>query len=282
MNMNLTAEEIALIEQKRAEERAKEEALLKSYDYQKERTIEREVERMKLLESDEERRKARYEEVFNKLIRISEDFKLSWKKNDKTREISLYDVDDNGREIRYVEVNGENEWLEPKEVVKLKTYDYQIKLSYTGKMPKDYEYEVVVIDTYSKYSYRVTGYKLQIRGTGINSWDKRGQMTNPKTVHAKLVELCDGAFKTIEWLDERKKKEDRITSRFKLEFSKYENVEIDNNTFIVTLDNGIKVTFYGYEHGDEITFSSPKISLPYNKIEIKDLLDNLGNVKGKE
>lgn len=278
MNMNLTAEEIALIEQKRAEEKAK----LASYDHHRERTIEREVERMKVLESDEERRKARYEEVFNKLIRISEDFKLSWKKNDKTREIALYDVDDNGREIRYVEVNGENEWLEPKEVVKLKTYDYQIKLSYTGKMPKDYEYEVVVIDTYSKYSYRVTGYKLQIRGTGINSWDKRGQMTNPKTVHTKLVELCDGAFKTIEWLDERKKKEDRITSRFKLEFSKYENVEIDNNTFIVTLDNGIKVTFYGYEHGDEITFSSPKISLPYNKIEIKDLLDNLGNIKGKE
>lgn len=280
--MNLTAEEIALIEQKRAEERAKEEALLKSYDYQKERTIEREVERMKLLESDEERRKARYEEVFNKLIRISEDFKLSWKKNDKTREIALYDVDDNGREIRYVEVNGKNEWLEPKEVVKLKTYDYQIKLSYTGKMPKDYEYEVVVIDTYSKYSYRVTGYKLQIRGTGINSWDKRGQMTNPKTVHTKLVELCDEAFKRIEWLDERKKTEDRITSRFKLEFSKFKNVEIDNNTFIVTLDNGIKVTFYGYEHGDEITFSSPKISLPYHKIEIKDLLDNLGNIKGKE
>ena len=30
---------------------------------------------------------------------------------------------------------------------------------------------------------------MQVQGTGINSWDKRGQMTNPNTVHKKITEI---------------------------------------------------------------------------------------------
>ena len=48
--MKLSAEEIALIEERRAEEQAKQEALLKSYDHYKERTINRETERLRLNE----------------------------------------------------------------------------------------------------------------------------------------------------------------------------------------------------------------------------------------
>jgi hypothetical protein len=281
--MTLTAEEKALIEQKRAEEKAKQEALLKSYDYHRENVIKRETERCRNYEADEETRKKVYEGFLEKMLEVSPDYKLHCKKVDRVNKIEIYDIDENGYEIKYKQNSkGETEYLKPREVVKIDTYHYDLKLSYTGKVPEGHNYHIAPVTQYSKYSYKPKGYKMQVQGTGIDSWDKRGQMTNPNTVHKKIVDTIESSFIQIEYKTAQDQSNKRINDRFKLEFSKYKNVEIDNNTFIVTLDNGIKVTFYGYEHGDEITFSSPKISLPYNKIEIKDLLDNLGDVKGVE
>jgi hypothetical protein len=283
MNMTLTAEEKALIEQKRAEEKAKQVALLKSYDYHRENAIKRETERCRNYEADEEKLKEVYEGFLKQILEVSPDYKLHCKRVDRVNKIEIYDIDENGREITYKENSkGETVWLKPREVVKIPNYHYDLKLSYTGKVPEGHNYHIVAVEQRSKWSYRTTGYKMQVQGTGIDSWDKRGQMTNAKSVHKKIVDTIESAFIQIEYRTAQQQSNKRIHDMFKLEFSKYKNVEIDNNTFIVTLDNGIKVTFYGYEHGDEITFSSPKISLPYNKIEIKDLLDNLGNVKGKE
>ena len=88
--MKLSAEEIALIEERRAEEQAKQEALLKSYDHYKERTINRETERLRLNEEEAENRKQTYEEIFNKLIHVSNDFKFDCKKIEREHEFSLY------------------------------------------------------------------------------------------------------------------------------------------------------------------------------------------------
>lgn len=283
MNMTLTAEEKALIEQKRAEEKAKQEALLKSYDYHRENVIKRETERCRNYEADEEKRKKVYEGFLEQMLGVSPDYKLHCKKVDRVNKIDIYDIDENGYEIKYKQNSkGETEYLKPREVVKIDTYHYDLKLSYTGKVPEGHNYHIAPVEQRSKYSYRTTGYKMQVQGTGINSWDKRGQMTNPNTVHKKIVDTIESAFIQIEYRTAQAQSIKRIQDRFKLEFSKYKNVQINNNEFIVTLDNEIKLTFHGYEYGDKISFSSPKVTFPYNKFEVKDLIEGLANIKGKE
>lgn len=78
--ITLTKEEMALIEKKRAEDRAKAEALRTSYVYYK-------VERIKARElvidrrqKDAEALKKVYEGFYNSLIAVSPDFKLDCKK----------------------------------------------------------------------------------------------------------------------------------------------------------------------------------------------------------
>jgi hypothetical protein len=99
--IKLTAEEIALIEQKRAEEKSKQEELLKSYDHYRENTIKYQVDRNERSEKEQEDRKTTYEEVLNKLIAVSNDFKLICKKELTTTTVNLYDIDNDGREIKY-------------------------------------------------------------------------------------------------------------------------------------------------------------------------------------
>jgi hypothetical protein len=126
---------------------------------------------------------------------------------------------------------------------------------------------------------------MQVQGTGISTWDKRGQMTNPKSVHQRILDIVESAFKQNEYKTQRELSTNRIADRFKLEFSKFNNkVDFDGrNEFKVTLDNNISVTFYGHEDGNgNITFNNPKINLPYNKFDIKDLLEVLNLAKGGE
>lgn len=285
MNMNLTTEEIAIIEQKRAEKIAEEKAKLASYDNHRENVITRETNRHLEYEKDEESRKGVYQDMYAKLTAVSPDYKLECEKVNQVNKVDVYDVDENGHEVRRKEnKKGETVWLKPKEVLKFKFYRYNIKLSYTGKVPEGHNYHVIPVSQYSKYSYRITGYKMQVQGTGFNSWDKRGQMTNPNTVHKKIVEIVDNAFIHIEYKTAHEQSCNRILERFKLEFSKYQNdFTVSNNTFIVKLDNEISVTFYGYEDSNgNIRFNNPKVSIPYNKFEVKDLLDGLKDVGGKE
>ena len=285
MNMNLTTEEIALIEQKRAEKIAEEKAKLASFDHHKETVINRENERLVSYQKDEENRKRIYEKMHAELTDISPDYKLECSKLNKVNKIDIYDVDENGHEIRHKQNSkGETVWLKPKAVVKLKFYQYDLKLSYIGKVPEGYSYYVIPVSQYSKYSHRVTGYKMQVQGTGISSWDKRGQMTNPNSVHKKITETVDNAFKHIEYKTLQEQSNNRILERFKLEFSKYQNnFTVNNNTFVVKLDNGIEITFYGYEDSNgNITFRSPNVKIPYGMFEVKDLLDGLKDVRGKE
>ena len=285
MNMNLTTEEIAIIEQKRAEKIAEEKAKLSSYDNHRENVITRETKRHLEYEKDEESRKQVYEKMYAELTAVSPDYKLECEKVNEFNKIDIYDVDENGHEVRTKkDKKGETVWLKPKEVLKFKFYRYNIKLSYTGKVPEGHNYYVIPVSQYSKYSYRITGYKMQVQGTGINSWDKRGQMTNPNTVHKKIVEIIDNAFKHIEYKTAHEQSCNRILDAFKLEFSEYQNdFTVSNNTFIVKLDNEISVTFYGYEDSNgKIRFNNPKVSVPYNKFEVKDLLDGLKDVGGKE
>lgn len=283
MNLTLTKEEIALIEQKRAEEKAKQEALLKSYDHYKERTINRETERLRLNEEEAEKRKQTYEEIFNKLIQVSNDFKFDCEKIEHEHEYSLYDINDKGSEIRRItDENGEVLWLDPKETFKLKTYNYNIKISYIGKRPEGHQYTITPVTQYSKYSSRVVGYKMKIHGTGIDSYSDRGLMTNPKTVHKKLIEICDNAFKQIEYKTEQEKSLSRILEQFKIQFADYRFTH-DSNKFNILLENGITVTLHGYENADgTFRFSQSQVSFPYNKFDLNSLLVQLKDVKGKE
>lgn len=264
--------------------KTEEKVKTNSYDNHRENVITRETNRNLQYEKDEEDRKRVYEKMYAELTNVSSDYKLECVKVNQVKKVDVYDVDENGHEIRTKEnIKGETIWLKPKEVLKLKFYSYNLKLSYIGKVPKGHDYHVIPISTYSKYSYRITGYKMQVQGTGINSWDKRGQMTNPKSVHNKILEVVDNAFKHIEYKTEEEQRNNRIIERFKVEFSEYKNVDIGNNTFIVTLDNGIKVTFYGYEDSNgEIRFTNPKVNIPYGKLEVKDLLNGFRDIKGKE
>jgi hypothetical protein len=283
--MNLTAEEKALIEQKRAEKIAEEKAKLASYDHHKETVINRENTRISQYEKDEEDRKRVYEKMYAELTDVSPDYKLECVKVNQVNKIDIYDVDENGYEIKTKKnTKGETIWLKPKEVLKFKFYSYNLKLSYTGKVPEGHNYYVVPVSQYSKWSYRITGYKMQVQGTGISSWDKRGQMTNPNSVHKKIVETVDGAFKQIEYKTAQEQSNDRILNRFKVEFSEYvNNFTVSNSTFVVKLDNGIEVTFYAYEDNNgNITFKSPNVKIPYGVFEVKDMLSGLEQIKGKE
>lgn len=283
--MNLTAEEKALIEQKRAEKIAEEKAKLASYDHHKETVINRENTRISQYEKDEKDRKRVYEKFYAELTAVSPDYKLECVKVNQVNKVDVYDVDENGYEIKTKKnTKGETIWLKPKEVLKFKFYSYNLKLSYTGKVPEGHNYYVVPVSQYSKWSYRITGYKMQVQGTGISSWDKRGQMTNPNSVHKKIVETVDGAFKQVEYKTAQEQSNDRILNRFKVEFSEYvNNFTVSNNTFVVKLDNGIEVTFYAYEDNNgNITFKSPNVKIPYGVFEVKDMLSGLEQIKGKE
>lgn len=279
--MNLTEEEKALIEQKRAEEKAK----LASFDHHKETVINRETKRIHQYESDEDNRKRVYQDIYAKLSEVSSDYKLECEKVNQVNKVEIYDVDENGNEVKTKKnKKGETIWLKPKEVLKFKFYRYNLKISYTGKVPEGHNYYVVPVSQYSKWSYRITGYKMQVQGTGISSWDKRGQMTNPNSVHKRIVETVDNAFKQIEYKTAQEQSNDRILNRFKVEFSEYvNNFTVSSTTFVVKLDNGISVTFYGYEDSNgNITFNNTKVNVPYGKVEVRDLLGGLNGVKGKE
>lgn len=281
MNMNLTSEEKALIEQKRAEEKAK----LCSFDHHRENVITRETNRNSQYEKDEEDRKRVYQDIYDKLSEVSPDYNFECEKVNQVNKVDVYDVDENGHEVRTKkDKKGETIWLKPKEVLKFKFYRYNLKISYTGKVPEGHNYYVVPVSQYSKYSYRITGYKMQVQGTGISSWDKRGQMTKANSVHNKIVEIVDNAFKQIEYKTAQEQSNDRILEKFKVEFSEYvNNFTVSNNTFVVKLDNGLSVTFHGYEDSNgDILFNNPKFYIPYGKFEVIDLLDGLKDVKGKE
>lgn len=269
-NMNLSAEEVALIEQKRAQEKS-------NYDTYRERIKQQHIERVERRLTNEEDRKKVYETMFNSLVAVSKDFRLDCEKSDTVSEINLYELDENGNEIRYV--NGE--YVEAKEVDKLDTYHYQLKIVYTGNVPPNHQYYIVPVEQYHKWSGRVKGYKMQLQGTGISTWDKRGQMTNPNTVVKKITEFVENKFNQIKYQEEQNKSNRRIADRFKIEFSKYaKNVTSTNqNYFNIELENGIEIQIYGYENGlGNISFSKGKVVLPYS-LDVKDVLENLDNIK---
>ena len=284
--IKLTAEEIALIEQKRAEEKSKQEELLKSYDHYRENTIKYQVDRNERSEKEQEDRKTTYEEVLNKLIAVSNDFKLICKKELTTTTVNLYDIDNDGREIKYErDENGSVvSHLEPKEVFLLKTYHYGLKIQYTGKVPEGCSYNVVPVIQYSRYSHRANGYKMQVQGTDICSWDKRGQMTKATTVHKKIIETVEQKFRQIEYEKEQDSSNNRIKQRFDIEFSEFvKNVtSINQNNFHIKLDNGVTIEIYGYETGDgSVRWSKGKISFPYS-MDVTSLLTKLNEIKCEE
>ena len=284
--IKLTAEEIVLIEQKRAEEKAKQEELLKSYDHYRENTISYHVRKNEGSEKEQEDRKNSYEEIFNKLIAVSNDFKLICEKKSAKTTVNLYDIDNDGREIKYKrDENGSVvSYLEPKEVVELETYYYELKIQYTGNVPEGCSYIVVPVAQYSKYGHRITGYKMQVQGTDINSWDKRGQMSNANNVHKKILETVESKFRQIEYKKEQDASNSRIADEFKRVFSNYvDNVTSTHRSqFNVKLDNGITIEIVGYEDGNgKIYFNKGKISFPY-KMDVMSILDNLNKIKGEK
>lgn len=278
--MKLSAEEIALIEQRRAEERANELKLRNSYESVKDRLINSEKEACQRNELQSEKNKKVYETMYANMLEVSPDYKLVCEKINSVKTVQLFDVDEHGSQIRYTEnEKGETVWAKPREVVKIKTYHYNLTLSYTGKMPKDFEFYILPIAQYKKYSSRISGYKMQVRGTNIKEYGKSGLMSKATSVHTKIIENVEYAFRQIEFKKEYAQKVDRIIAKYKIVYSKYvANTTIHETTFTVKLDNGITVDFVGSEIDDEITFSNPKIKLPYVKLNVLELLEGLGNV----
>lgn len=285
MNMNLTSEEITLIEQKREEKRLMELELQKSYDHYKEGRIDAEKKRCKSTEEDAEALKSVYESNFNELIKVSKDFVLECKKVDYERSVELYELDENGYEIRSIRTDEGYMSAKPKEVINFKTYHYKLTIKYTGKVAEGHNYYVTMVTQYSKYSGRAKGYKMQVQGTGINSWDKRGQMTNPKTVYQRIVDHAESQLRQIEYRTAQEQSNKRVKDRVEVEFGKFASKikNGSNNEFIVNLDNEIRIVFYGHEDGNgDIKFNNPKVTLPYNKVDINTLIEALSKINSGE
>jgi hypothetical protein len=107
--ITLTKEEMALIEQKRAEDRAKAEALKTSYDYYKSERIKARELVIDRRQKDAEALKKVYEGFYNSLIDVSPDFKLDCKKVTSKDTIDLYELDKDGYEIQMHTMKKENQ-----------------------------------------------------------------------------------------------------------------------------------------------------------------------------
>lgn len=281
--VKLTAEELELIENKRAEEKAAQEAILKSYDHYKANTIKQEEERIVRAQKEQEDKKKVYEDFFDSLTAISPVFNLDCKKIINKKIIELFELDENGFQIRY-EYDKEGvatRSLKPKEKVTLNSYSYEIKLSYIGNLPEGYSFHVLAIPQHSKYRHLVVGYKMQIQGTGIASWDKKGQMTKPQTVVNKLSELAQNAFDTIEYKNSMKLRQQRIETEFQNKFGHLENegvqIKINEFEFTLTYKNGIVLKIGAHESNGKVVFNNSKVTIPYDS-DITKLVEGLKNI----
>ena len=281
--MTLTADELALIEQKRAEERAKEEALRTSYEHYKEQRIKSKEESIAKRQKEAEDLKKVYEGFYNSLIDVSPDFKLDCKKVNSKETIDLYELDHNGYEIQivYDEKGSPISRLEPKEKISFDLYAYSFKLSYTGKVPEGHSFNVIAAPIHSKYSGRVNGYKMQVQGTGIDSWNKRGKMVNPKAVVNKLIELSESAFRQIEYKTAAELAQQRIQAAFQEKYGHLENegvkISRGHSQFVLTYENGIQLTVGAYESNSEVKFTNSKVNIPYG-FDSDKLIKGLKNI----
>lgn len=281
--ITLTAEELTLIEQKRAEEKAQAEALRTSYDHYKTEKITRHEQGIERTKKDVEDKKKVYEGFFNSLTAVSPVFKLDCKKVNSKETIELFELDSEGHEITmlYDEEGRIKNRVKPKEKISLDSYFYEIKLSYTGKVPEGHSFHVIATTTYSKYSHRATGHKMQIQGTGIDSWDGRGKMVNPRTVVNRLTGLAEDAFRRIEYRNEADLQQQRIEAAFRNKFGHLNDegvqISIAQGQFTLTYENGIELKIGAYEHNSEVVFTNSKITIPY-KFDVDKLVEGLKNI----
>lgn len=281
--ITLTKEEMALIEQKRAEDRAKAEALKTSYDYYKSERIKARELVIDRRQKDAEALKKVYEGFYNSLIAVSPDFKLDCKKVTSKDTIDLYELDKDGYEIQmsYDEEGKPVSRLKPTETISLDSYAYSFKLSYTGKVPEGHSFYVNAVTTHSSYSGRVTGYKMQIQGTNINSWDGRGKMVNPKAIVNRLIGLSEDAFRAIEYKSAAELAQQRIQAAFEKTYGHLENegVKIGRSPgqFVLTYENGIQLTIGAYENNSEVKFTNSKVNIPYG-FDTDKLIKGLKNI----
>jgi hypothetical protein len=277
--IKLTAEELTLIKQKREEEKA----LLNSYEHYKSRKIEQEQKRIDINKQQAEDKKKVYEGFYNSLVAVSPNFKLNCKQVSQKIVVDLYEVDEEGYEIRFLYDKDEKptKSLKPKENVTLDSYSYEIKLSYTGKVPEGHSFHVIATPIASKYSGRTIGHKMQIKGTGIDSWDGKGKMVNPKSVVNKLIELSEVAFMRIESRNAADLQQQRIETAFrnKFEHLKDEGVQISiaKGQFTLTYENGIELKIGAYENNSEVIFTNSKVTIPYD-FDVDKLVEGLKKI----
>jgi hypothetical protein len=281
--ITLTKEEMALIEQKRADDRAKAEALRTSYDHYKAERIKSKEVSINKRQKDAEDLKKVYEGFYNSLIAVSPDFKLDCKKVKSKETVDLYELDHNGYEIQIVYDEQQNpvSRLKPKETISFDLYAYSFKLSYTGKVPEGHSFNVIAAPTHSNYSGRVNGYKMQVQGTGIYSHDKRGKMVNPKAVVNKLIDLSESAFRQIEYKTEAELTQQRIQAAFQEKYGHLEDegvkIERSQGHFVLTYENGIQLTIGAYQSNSEVKFTNSKVNIPY-RFDTDKLIKGLKNI----
>jgi hypothetical protein len=281
--ITLTKEELALIEQKRAEDRAKAEALRTSYDHYKAEKIKAKELVIDRRQKDAEALKKVYEGFYNSLIAVSPDFKLDCKIVNNKEVIDLYELDKDGYEIQmvYDEQGNLVSRLKPKEIISLDSYAYNFKLSYTGKVPEGHSFNVIAVTTHSNYSGRVNGYKMQVQGTGINSWEKTFKMINPKSVVNRLVGLSEDAFRQIEYKTAAELAHQRIQAAFQDKYGHLESegvkIGISPGQFLLTYENGIQLIIGAYENNSEVVFRNSKVNVPYT-FDTDKLIEVLKNI----
>ena len=281
--ITLTTEELTLIEQQRAEKKAQAEALRTSYDHYKAEKIKRHEQGIERTKKDVEDKKKVYEGFFDSLTAVSPLFKLDCKKVNGKETVELFELDNEGFEITmlYDEEGRIKNRVKPKEKITLDSYFYEIKLSYTGKVPEGHSFHVIATTIYPKYSSRAIGHKMQIQGTGINSWDGKGKMVNPKSVVNKLTELSEAAFNRIESRNVADLQQQRIEAAFRNKFGHLNEqgvqISIAQGQFTLTYKNGIELKIGAYEHNSEVVFTNSKVTIPY-KFDVEKLVEGLKNI----
>ena len=290
MSIELTSEELALIEQKRAEDKAKAEAMATMHEKYVEEKVARTEVTLAKQTSEFERLKAFYTEKFNELKKLSPNYELVIVEKEPIVEVEIFNIDEKGYEItNYQDEEGNYKRHKPIKTIQVKGLIYLMEIRYTGETPNDYKYKINAIELTTKWG-SFDGYKLRVEGKGFDSYDKRLRYTSAKKTHEKLMEVIANQIRQIEYnkiANERSERLFHAVDKFMEELSdKYPNASVSRllvNSFVVNFNNGVKVTINVDVNSEgEARMYGPKVDFNYGEFSIDGLLEIMSSIKGEK
>ena len=261
MSLELTQEEISLITQKREEQKAIEDLKRQREEAYVKHEVQMVEDKCARLNKHQEDLKEKYTQAFNKLKAVSPNFELSILKEDITENAEIYELDNFGHPIRWDHSVEKSQKMIPRLIPVLR-YVYNITLKYTGELPKDHEYRVVLlIKTNNKD--QIIDYKMTIQGTNISPYGKLTRYSKPASVVKELQERANRAFITIKYIEANAEKQKAFDKAFTTSFASVLGTKkkTADSRYKIVLDNGIEVVVFASMTDDSV------VVFEYAKIE---------------